>query len=121
MSTRLTADQLPKKYQDQIAAQIYTNDHHHTSPAPVAEPTSGNGPLAAGQAKTRYPSRYIVSVTSYRVRLLDEDNLCPKYHIDALRYAGILSSDAPDKTHIITGQIKVTHKDEEKTVIEITP
>jgi hypothetical protein len=118
---RLTADQLPARYQEQIAAQIYPNETHHHAPAPIAKCPTGHGPLAAGETQTRHPSRYIVSVTSYRVRLLDEDNLCPKYHVDALRYAGLLPSDAPDKAHIITGQIKVSRKEDEKTVIEITP
>lgn len=59
-------------------------------------------------------------VTSYRVRLLDEDNLCEKFHVDCCRYAGILPSDAPDKAHIVVTQKKVAKKAEQKTLVEIT-
>jgi len=46
-------------------------------------------PLAAEEAQGGDIQRSVVSITSYRNRLLDPDNLCVKYHIDAIRLAKI--------------------------------
>lgn len=73
----------------------------------------------AAQAHESNPSKYVVRVTSVRKRLLDEDNICEKLTVDGLRYAGIIPSDAPDKTHIITTQRKVQKGETEHTLIEI--
>ena len=83
------------------------------------ERPAGDEPLEAHQVEARNPGRCVVRVTSRRRRLLDEDNLAEKYHVDCLRYAGLLHSDAPDQTHIEVAQVKVATKDEECTVIEI--
>jgi hypothetical protein len=90
------------------------------APRPVVERSSGARTLAAKKAENQNSGIHVVRVTSHRVRLLDEDNLCEKYHVDGCRYAGLLPSDAPDKTHIIVTQKKVDSKKEEKTLIEIT-
>lgn len=71
------------------------------------------------EAKEGNSGLYIVRVTSHRVRPLDDDNLCEKFHVDALRYAGILSGDSPDKARIVTTEKKVKKKSQEKTLIEI--
>ncbi len=60
-------------------------------------------------------------VTSHRLRLLDEDNLCEKFVVDCCRYAGLIPTDSPDKAKIEVGQVKVGIKAAEKTVIEIIP
>jgi hypothetical protein len=75
--------------------------------------------LEAVQAQGGYSGRFLVRVTSFRRRLLDEDNLAEKYHVDCCRYAGLLASDAPDKTSIQVCQVKVRTKEEEMTVVEI--
>jgi hypothetical protein len=80
-----------------------------------------NGPLAKGQTETGDPRKFLVRVTSFRVRLLDEDNLCEKYHVDLCRYAGLLRGDDPSQTHIVTTQEKVRTKKEERTEIVIEP
>lgn len=77
-----------------------------------------NAPLDAPQVKAPGSGRYVVCVTSVRKRLLDEDNLAEKFHIDALRYAGLISGDSPDKTKILTSQRKC--EKDEKEHIEIT-
>lgn len=105
---------------------IASNDHPDTDRrTPVAQPErgSGDGALAAAQAKEGDPAFYVVRVTSYRTRLLDTDNLVPKWHIDALRYAGILPADSPDCCQVITTQRKVAKRTEERTelTIERTP
>jgi len=147
--SRFTADQLPAKYQAQVSAQlhgkptdaqvdafmrqfmqpkptkraakIYTNETNHPTSSPVLERDSRPRPLAAGQTQEGNPARFLVRVTSYRRRLLDEDNLCEKYFCDCCRYAGLLPEDSADVAKIEVCQIKVAHKHEEKTVIEITP
>ena len=119
---------LPPHLQNQVkatffpkAGRIYAHtDPNRPSPAPLMERNLSNESLEADQAEAASSTRYTVRVTSYRRRLLDEDNLCEKFHIDSLRYAGILPSDAPERCHIETFQIKVSTKKEEKTVLEIT-
>lgn len=83
------------------------------------EHSTGNGSLAKKEKENQDTGVRVVRVTSYAVRLCDEDNLCEKYHVDSCRYAGLLPSDSPDKAHIVTTQKKVDKKSQEKTLIEI--
>ena len=85
----------------------------------IAQQPARHEPLATAQAETGDTSRCLVRVTSYRTRLLDEDNLVAKYHVDALRYAGVLASDAPQHTHIECRQVKVSKGQPEGTLIEV--
>lgn len=85
----------------------------------VMECAVGDGPLAAPQAQASDSGRYLVRVVSYRTRLLDEDNLAEKYHVDACRYAGLIPTDSPDRTTIHVSQEKVKTKAEERTEIMI--
>lgn len=89
------------------------------SPASQPQPAAGPRPLAASTPEKIDSRKRFVRFTSYRVRLLDEDNLCPKYHCDALRYSGILLGDDPSKAKIETRQEKVAHKHQERTEITI--
>ena len=91
----------------------------HPRPAPKLEPTPRDEPLAAPQTQGRDRQRFLVRVTSVRKRLLDEDNLCEKYHVDLCRYAGIVPNDSPDKTKIEVSQRKAKKGEEERTVIEV--
>lgn len=75
--------------------------------------------VATNEGETKYPKRRLIRYTSYRCRLLDEDNGCTKYFTDALRYCGIIADDAPDQLEIQVRQEKVRHKADEKTVIEL--
>ena len=77
------------------------------------------GPLATSQTENSHPRKFLVRVTSFRRRLLDEDNLCEKYHVDCCRYSGLLRADDPSEARIVTTQEKVQTKAEERTVIEI--
>ncbi len=90
------------------------------APAPVVERDLPIKLEKAAPAKTCDTRKRLVSVVSYRRRELDEDNLCEKFHVDALRYAGILPSDEPGRCHIVTTQKKVRHKKEERTEITVT-
>jgi hypothetical protein len=87
--------------------------------APILECDLRPRPLAARKVEGCDPARFLVRVTSYRVRLLDEDNLCAKYVVDCCRYAGLIPGDSPAITQIATGQKKVRSKAEERTEVVI--
>lgn len=87
-----------------------------TSPQP--EPPVLDGPLAEEEVAGR-DTRRRVTVTSYRVRLLDQDNLCIKYHIDGLRYNGIIEDDTTKHIVITERQVQVATRKEERTEIEV--
>src|SRR5690349_16140772 len=91
-----------------------------TRPAPVVERRAGNGPLGKRPPKKRDTRTFLVRVTAFRVRLLDEDNLCEKYHVDCCRYSGLLPSDAAGKARIETRQEKVGSESEQRVEIVIT-
>lgn len=62
-----------------------------------------------------------VVIVSYRLHLLDEDNLrggC-KFLIDAMRYEGLIPGDAPKHATFDVRQEQVALPEEECTVIEI--
>jgi len=103
------------------ASAIETRPLPASSPASTPKPKRGASAraLATAQVKEINSGFYVVRVTSFRTRLLDTDNLVPKWHVDSLRYAGILPSDAPDRARIETSQQKVKTKAEERTEIEI--
>lgn len=85
----------------------------------IMERDSGNEPLAQEKVQGRTGERVLVRVTSVRKRLLDEDNLCEKYHVDLCRYAGIISGDEAGKTKIETTQRKAEKGEEEKVILEV--
>ena len=71
------------------------------------------------QVKKRDRRKFLVRVTSFRYRLLDEDNICEKYHVDLCRYAGCISGDSPAQTRIVTTQKKISKEEAQYTLIEI--
>ena len=85
-----------------------------------AEPKSTvrDEPLEPKETQGENIPRRVVSIVSFRCRLLDPDNLCPKYFIDALRHAKVIEDDTPDKVEIVMRQEKVTRRSEERTEIE---
>jgi hypothetical protein len=87
--------------------------------APVVERRPRPRPLAKSPPQGQNTARFLVSVTSFRVRLLDDDNLCEKYHVDCCRFANLLPDDAPGTARITVGQEKVRSKEEERTEILI--
>lgn len=76
-------------------------------------------PLGSPPRKAQDAIRIIVRLTSCRIRLLDPDNLCPKYFIDGLRYAGLLPDDREKDICLEIRQVKVATKGEERTEIEL--
>ena len=89
------------------------------SPAPIVERHPRLWPLAEGAIEEGHPGRFLVRVTSFRRRLLDEDNLCEKYVVDCCRYAGLLPADDAGAAKIEVSQIQVRRKEEERTEVLI--
>lgn len=54
------------------------------------------------------------------MQLQDPDNGMEKWHVDALRYAGLISDDSTDEVEIRKWQTKVPHFADEITVITMT-
>ncbi len=78
-------------------------------------------PLGQEQGKAPDSAGCLVSITSFRRRLLDPDNLVGgvKYFVDSLRYANAIPGDRPDQIRLTVQQRKVAHKSEERTEISI--
>ena len=98
----------------------YDNHTDRAGKAAKLERNFGNGPLAKSEAEKGNPERVLVRVTSVRKRLIDEDNLAEKYHVDCCRYAGLIHGDEPSKTKIEVCQRKAAKDEAEHTIIEIT-
>lgn len=87
---------------------------------PVVESNSRNAPLETKEVQGRADGRFLVSVTSVRKRLADEDGLCEKYVLDCCRYAGLIPDDSPELCKVETRQRKTEKGEAEHTIIEIT-
>jgi len=84
------------------------------------ESDSRNAPLGKKEVQGRTSQGFLVRVTSIRSRLLDEDNLCEKYHVDLLRYSsgGILGDEA-GTTEIKVSQRKAAKGEIERTIVQV--
>lgn len=85
----------------------------------IAQRNPRNGPLAKKKNERSTGPRFLVRVQSIRKRLGDEDGLCPKFHIDLLRYSGVIPDDAPGICKIEASQRKAEKGEQERTVIEV--
>ncbi len=108
---------LRERFPNASAAFLALNSGQTT----VVERGPRNAPLEKGQVQTVYSGRVRICITSFRRRLLDEDNLCEKYLCDCLRYAGIISGDSPDKAKIEVSQVKISSKEPERTQVNNYP
>jgi len=86
---------------------------------PKPERVVQDEPVGKGKREKEGASRVIVCVTAFRCRLTDPDNLCPKYVIDALRYAGAIHDDREQDIQLRLSQKKVGTTKEERTEIEL--
>lgn len=89
--------------------------------SPQLEQAVRNVPVCPPQREAAYTGRVLIRVTSHRRRLIDPDNLCPKYFIDCCRYAGLVRDDTPEAIDLEVRQARVSTKEEERTEILITP
>ena len=94
-------------------------DANHTGPSPEPKRAIRNEPLGESQGQKDNSGRISISVVSARKRLIDPDNLCPKWLIDCLRYCALIPGDEPDKISLKISQRKITKDEEEHTQIEI--
>lgn len=88
-------------------------------PSPIPERPVQDESVEATGRKKGDPARFLVRVTSRRVRLIDPDNLCAKYFIDCARYAGLIPGDAANQIQVQVDQTKVDKADE-GTLLTIT-
>lgn len=107
------------KYQARQASAVAVKAHNLRVSSTKPEPDVCNGTLAKKETKRRHTLRS-VTVSSYRARLCDPDNLCVKPFIDALRYCGVISDDTSMHVAITIKQYKVKTRKEERTEIEVT-
>lgn len=85
------------------------------------KPHLGHGVEKPRKGKALYPGRCQIRITSVRSRLCDPDNLCGKYFVDALRYAGIIPDDRAQDIEYTIRQRKRGRLEEEHTEIEVIP
>lgn len=96
----------------------------HLRPPPSAKPE----PVALRPQDDRvpreaiYPGRVHILIVSYVCgNIRDEDNICPKFFIDCLRYAGLIRDDCPGVVKVSVEEKRVSTKKEEGCEIVITP
>lgn len=77
-------------------------------------------PVAEEKREAPNANRIRVRIEGFRRRLLDPDNLCPKYFVDCLRYCGFISDDRDQDITLEVSQTKVKTKAEERTEITVT-
>lgn len=90
-----------------------------TGTAPKLERPTLDAALGPSQAQERHSGRFHIRITSVRTRLLDPDNLAEKYHLDCLRYAGIIPADTPEQISLETTQRRKAKGEDEKVIIEV--
>ena len=124
----ISADELRARFPN-ISADVLRRsasagptDIHVDSPRPAAvmERHSGDGAVGEIPIQGGLGKRFFVRVTAIRRRLIDQDNLCEKYHVDLLRYAsGGLFGDSPATTRIEVTQQKAGKGEPEEVRIEV--
>ncbi len=82
------------------------------------QPIVRHEPVAEATGKGINPARIHVRITSFRRRLIDPDNLCPKYFIDCCRYCGWIPDDSAKEITLEVRQEKVG-REYERTEITI--
>ncbi len=100
-------------------SELRDYENRHKIPRAVAQPIVCHEPVAAKEGKGSNSKRLHVRVVSYRRRLCDADNLCPKYFIDCLRYAEVIKDDSAKFITLEVKQERVASSDQERTEIEI--
>ena len=113
---RMTPEQLRK------AGYVERNGEWHKARGAAlgaeSQPVIRDEPVAAPPREVRHASRVRVCVVSFRSRLCDPDNLCPKYFIDCLRYAGLIADDTPECITLEVRQVRC-RRHEQRTEILI--
>ena len=111
----MTRNELTRRFPKSSEAFIQAN----CTAAAIVERGPGDEPLAKEEVQGQVSGRVLVCVTSVRKRLLDQDNLCEKFHVDLLRRAGVIYDDAPGQCQIETRQRKIEKGEQEHSLIEV--
>jgi hypothetical protein len=121
MNPQLFKTLFPRASADTIKAN--TNEDHTDPKLPSAKPERDAGKTLErpSQAQNDGSPRVTLRIIGFRCRPLDTDNFCggAKHLIDSIREAGLIHDDAPEHITLITEQIKVAHRGEERTQIVI--
>lgn len=116
----MTREEIQRRFPYASEAFIFANlSCDSAGPFALMEHGAGTLALAEDQVEEANRPRFLVRVVSVRKRLLDEDNLCEKFHVDLCRYAGALHLDSPDRCHIQTTQRKAAKGESEHTEITV--
>ena len=117
----MTEHDIRKLFPNASASLFKANAVGSEPPRPKPQCDARLQPLAAADKEKGNSAPCKVSVTSYRRRLLDIDNLYGgvKWFVDALRYEGVIRDDDPQSITLHVSQVKVKTKQEACTVIEI--
>lgn len=89
------------------------------APAPEPQRSIAPEPVAAPAREAVVQERCLVRVTSYRASLVDDDNLWIKDILDAIKESGAIFDDAPQWCKVERQQVKVAHRCEEWTKVEV--
>lgn len=117
----MSPDEIKTRFPNASRAFIAANSEACCrSQSPQPKPTDGDEPLAEVPRAQGHGQRYAVCITSFRSRLLDPDNLCAKYFVDCLRYAGLISDDTACVMDYRIRQEKAEKKELQRTEITIT-
>lgn len=115
----MTTNELRRRFPRAAESFIRENADDQSPANPIMERHPRNEPLAAKEVQGFAGAGILVRVTSVRSRLIDEDNLCEKYHVDLCRYAGIIPDDAPGVCRIETTQRKAAKGEAQHSIIEV--
>ena len=103
------------------AGYVERNGEWHKARGPASraesQPVVRDEPVAAPPREARDASRVRVGVVSFRARLCDPDNLCPKYFIDCLRYAGLIADDTPECITLEVRQVRCRRAEQRTEIL----
>jgi hypothetical protein len=116
---KMTRNEISRRFPKASEAFIRANLDKSEAQSAVVEPIVRDEPLATPKGKAGDTGRVSVRVVSVRNRLIDPDNLCPKYFIDCLRYAKLLRDDTAAEIELTTSQRKPEKGEAEQTLIFI--
>ncbi len=94
---------------------------HGLAPVPKPQPAVRNGIPSAPPCETRFATRVLVRITSYRCQPCDPDNIVGKWMVDCLRYSRVIRNDRKEDIDYQIHQKKVSSRKEERTEIEVIP
>lgn len=115
----MTENELRRRFPGASSSTIRRNQTGGAPSSTKPEQVILDDPMGPAPGKESDPGRVHVRVVSFRKQLIDPDNLCPKFFIDCLRYAGLIRDDRAQDIALEVSQTKVNSKDEERTEITL--